>query len=627
MFFSVWMERKENHGEDAPPLMSDHALAVCDGMGGAGAIKCVVNGLDRAGAYFASREVSKVFNQFVEENQEKLFASLDANEDLSKYSLLLHDQIQKGLNDFVERNGIDFKIKGTFFKLLPTTLAGVAYRETKDNVDAVVFWVGDSRVYGLDPVVGLLQLSRDDLEGDADAMENLMDDARMDNCISLTEEFKVHMNVVKLNKPTILFAATDGCFGYLPSPLHFEDLFYNAMNNIKSGSKDLEGMSERLLEVFKMTASDDCTVSAKAFGLTPAKIKDTYNFRRQALKDNYLGGLPKDFFDEVTLLNQNQDKLDELTEDMKSSFIKHIELTFDKKEDEFEDLKSYQKFKKNNEIFKEREVARGEYLAVKEKYEATYEALKDSFYEDYIQSLVGTDKATKEISYYSSLQKDLVEQNNKIKQASKFFKERFGKVGSSLLSTFDLIAEGNLIPADNYEETKQKVDDFEKIIGFIKGCLEGGSYEQQVANLKTKIAEQKAMIVKADEKKLQKALETFMYDSTTAQFASKQTQKFRLEVQSQEGDVAIQKNNLAGFDIGKQLELYFDSSKDEVVPYILNKDDESLYSKAQKDLFYQYQHYIEESQQIIVQMQVTVAEKYWNSYRFYYESSMPKKEA
>ena len=40
------------------------------------------------------------------------------------------------------------------------------------------------------------------------------------------------------------------------------------MNNIKSGSKDLEGMSERLLEVFKMTASDDCTVSAKAFDLT-----------------------------------------------------------------------------------------------------------------------------------------------------------------------------------------------------------------------------------------------------------------------------------------------------------------------------------------------------------------------
>ena len=435
------------------------------------------------------------------------------------------------------------------------------------------------------------------------------------------------MNVVRLNKPTILFAATDGCFGYLPSPLHFEDLFYNAMNNIKSGSKDLEGMSERLLEVFKMTASDDCTVSAKAFDLTPAKIKDTYNFRRQALKDNYLGGLPKDFFEEVTLLNQNQDKLDELTEDMKSSFIKHIELTFDKKEDEFEDLKSYQKFKKNNEVFKEREVARAEYLAVKDKYEATYEALKDSFYEDYIQSLVGTDKATKDISYYSSLQKDLVEQNNKIKQASKFFKERFGKVGSSLLSTFDLIAEGNLIPADNYEETKQKVDDFEKIIGFIKGCLEGGSYEQQVASLKAKIAEQKALIVKADEKKLQKALETFMYDSTTAQFASKQTQKLRLEAQSQEGDVAIQKNTLAGFDIGKQLELYFDSSKDEVVPYILNKDDESLYSKAQKDLFYQYQKYIEESQQIIVQMQVTVAEKYWNSYRFYYESSMPKKEA
>ena len=41
---------------------------------------------------------------------------------------------------------------------------------------------------------------------------------------------------------------------------------------------------------------------------------------------------------------------------------------------------------KNNGIFKEREVARAEYLAVKDKYEATYEALKDSFYEDIIQT-------------------------------------------------------------------------------------------------------------------------------------------------------------------------------------------------------------------------------------------------
>lgn len=624
MFFSCWMERKENHGEDAPPLTTDYAVGVCDGMGGAGAIKCTVNGLERAGAYFASREVSQIFAKFAEENNASIFASLDANESLDKYGQMLHDKIQQGLNEFVTNNGIDFKIKGTFFKLLPTTLAGAVYRENRDNVDAVVFWVGDSRVYGLDPVVGLLQLSRDDLEGDADAMENLMDDARMDNCISLTEEFKVHMNVVKLNKPTILFAATDGCFGYLPSPIHFEDLFYNAMNYVKG--RDFDGMSQRLLEVFKMTASDDCTVSAKVFGTVPTKIKEIYNFRRETLKEKYLGTLPKDFFEEVTLLNQNQDKLDELTDDMKLSFINCVRATIDMKEDQFADLKSFQKFKKNNEMFKEREVAKALFYEKKDKFDNTYLQLLDSFYEDYIQSLVGTDKQTKEITNYVNLQKELVEQHNKIKQASKFFKERFGKVGSSLLSTFDLISKGNLIPEEDYEETKQKVDDFEKIIGFIKGCLEGGNYEQSIASIKEKIVQQKLAIVKLEDKKIGKAFETFMYDTTQTPYVSKQTLKFRVESQGLESEMLQQKKVLDGYEVDKQCDLYFESSKDDAISYILAKDNENLYSKAQKNLFFQYQKLIEESQKIIVDMQSTIANEHWSSYRFYYESSMPKKE-
>ncbi len=626
MFFSVWMERKENHGEDAPPLTTDQALAVCDGMGGAGAIKCSVNGLERAGAYFASREVSEIFNKFAVEFHSKIFASLDANESMAKYALFLHDRIKEGLNNFVINNAIDFKIKGTFFKLLPTTLAGVVYRENRDNVDAVVFWVGDSRVYGLDSVVGLLQLTKDDLEGNADAMENLMEDARMDNCINLTDEFKVHTNVCKLNKPTVLFCATDGCFGYLPSPIHFEDLFYNAMNNVKG--KDYEGLSQRLLEVFKMTASDDCTISAKVFGTVPPRIKEVYNFRRDALKNNYLQGLPSDFFDEVTTLNQNQDHVDEYTEEIKKGFIKYVKATIDKKEDPFADLKVFQKFKKSNAILQQREVAKADYYIQKDKYDALLNDLQSSFYEDYIQSLTTTDKANKDVEYFVGLKKDLSEQHEKIKQASKFFKERFGKVGSSLLSTFDLIYQGSLIPADSEEETKSKIEDFEKIIGFIKGCLEGGNYEQSIKQLEEKIEKQKVVIIKNEDKtkKVSKLLEAFMTETTQAPFASKQTLKLRLEVQKQEGEVSGQKLLLDEFNITKQIELLFDSSKDDIVEYVMNKDDEKLFAKSSKDQLLNYQNLISKSQEIIVDMQKMVAEKYWQTYRFYYESSMPKED-
>jgi hypothetical protein len=87
-----------------------------------------------------------------------------------------------------------------------------------------VLSAGDSRVYVLDARAGLQQLTDDDIRDHGDAMANLTQDSVLSNAMSADVEFTVRHRDVELVEPFLLVAATDGCFGYLPSPMHFEAL-------------------------------------------------------------------------------------------------------------------------------------------------------------------------------------------------------------------------------------------------------------------------------------------------------------------------------------------------------------------------------------------------------------------
>ena len=86
-----------------------------------------------------------------------------------------------------------------------------------------VFWAGDSRAYVL-PADGARQLSTDDLRDPSDAMANLRRDSVVSNAMSADTDFHVNYRRVELKAPFLLVCATDGCFGYVPTPMHFEHL-------------------------------------------------------------------------------------------------------------------------------------------------------------------------------------------------------------------------------------------------------------------------------------------------------------------------------------------------------------------------------------------------------------------
>jgi hypothetical protein len=103
---------------------------------------------------------------------------------------------------------------------------------------------------------GLHQYTKDDLKSEGDALDNLNEDSPMSNYICETD-FTLQKKSFSISKPSIIITATDGCFGYLPSPMHFEYLLLWTMQN----SSTKEVWKQKLTSEIVKVSSDDATLS------------------------------------------------------------------------------------------------------------------------------------------------------------------------------------------------------------------------------------------------------------------------------------------------------------------------------------------------------------------------------
>lgn len=268
--------------QDAPPVANDKFLIVCDGLGGDGSARHIMDsgGQGQKSAYLGSRKLSEICVDFFEENYEALL-STDIKECIEKLKL----KINEGLTEYLTKYPKTEDSKGGM--VFPTTLASVVYREDNDYVNATVIWAGDSRVFMFTEENSLQQLSKDDVEGEFDACFGK--DCRMSNCISQDEPFCINYASYKLPKHCVIFACSDGCFDFTKSPMHFEMEILKALFDAKKiESDDLKSSFET---VFKnMNCGDDCTLSGVVFNYSSDDIK---GFIRNRVKP--LNSLISDF--------------------------------------------------------------------------------------------------------------------------------------------------------------------------------------------------------------------------------------------------------------------------------------------------------------------------------------------
>lgn len=268
--FCLAKEMVDGNGEDCYYYDSadeTFIVAAFDGCGGSGS-KRYENYSGKTGAYVASRAVCGGVKEW--------FDKVGDNSELVNY---VHSTLEV-CKRFADRSG---RMLGSLGKAFPTTAAITVGHIMDGGVEVTCFWAGDSRCYMLDGM-GLHQLTADDLDV-ADAMENLTSDGVLTNVINASTPYEIHAKTLFIDHPCILFSATDGCFGYLKSPMEFEALITDSL----VASANINEWKRRMFERMLAVAGDDFTLCLAAVGYRDfASMRGAFVSRNDFVANNFM---------------------------------------------------------------------------------------------------------------------------------------------------------------------------------------------------------------------------------------------------------------------------------------------------------------------------------------------------
>lgn len=270
--FLICNDKVKGKGEDSgfeAYTSETGIIGAFDGCGGLGAEICPAVS-DSTEAYLASRAVSAAVKQWFYEN---------ASTDYEWNENHLKDLIISNLEVCQTNSGSSgSKFKGSMVRPFPSTIAMVTFRITDKQLVTEHIWAGDSRTYILDKY-GLAQISVDDIKGE-DAMSNLTRDGALTNVISVDKRFVLHKAIFVPKHPCILFCATDGCFGYVSSPMEFEFMVLSSLARASNVAEWQERLNKDIFE----RAGDDQTIAVAAFGFEEfEELKEYYADRYTAI--------------------------------------------------------------------------------------------------------------------------------------------------------------------------------------------------------------------------------------------------------------------------------------------------------------------------------------------------------
>lgn len=263
-------------GEDSYLYLANEemvVLGVFDGCGGSGARKYPVFD-NHTGAYLGSRIVSGVIHDWFD-----CYASGTPEE---KWLICLKEEITRNLKRYAEKGGKSL-IKGSMVSSFPTTAVFTVCRYIDNKLCIDYIWAGDSRGYLLNSK-GLFQVTEDDVDGE-DAMSNLTNDGVITNMISASSNFVLHNKKLDPEMPCIIINATDGCFNYLQSPMHFEFLILDSLVNADSIAQWEKNLGHNLRAV----SGDDHDLTMALFGYEEfEKLHEEYKDRLAYIEKTYI---------------------------------------------------------------------------------------------------------------------------------------------------------------------------------------------------------------------------------------------------------------------------------------------------------------------------------------------------
>lgn len=282
--------KKVNYGEDADPYdcvdtnKSWGVISVFDGMGGAGARKYVHNETqeEHTSAYWASRFVHSAVKELIEERNAKHVGE----NPILFIETHLHRQIKDKLDTEIAHFPSESSTMSKMIRKLPTTMAMCVY-EIKDSIVHIkTYWAGDSRIYMFD-LEGMSFLTIDDADApNNDPFSPANMDLTMNNAISQERLFRINKYEIDIpldkEKPFVLMACSDGCFGYFKNPIEFERMVRAELLDAKNWDEWSDRMRDAII---RNDQSDDLSMVAVTFGVE-SKSFDDFKQRMQERLSN-----------------------------------------------------------------------------------------------------------------------------------------------------------------------------------------------------------------------------------------------------------------------------------------------------------------------------------------------------
>lgn len=264
------IEKREGHGEDSNPLSlvkeNFYAVGVFDGMGGSGATICKSKfGDNYTKAYVASRIILEAINNYIENVKDVR----DINSDEIK--IIARERLkQEKSNNPTKASGLRSKMVRDY----PTTLAITTASKNEDGTYTVnSYWAGDSRNYLWTPE-GFYQISKDDLDTESDPLENIRNDSALSNCICADREFDINNKKISdVKGKFVILSATDGCFNYFATPMHFNEVLVRGLK-FSDSVKEWESLCKKEITI---VTGDDVSLSLLAIGFKNFKdLKEAF---------------------------------------------------------------------------------------------------------------------------------------------------------------------------------------------------------------------------------------------------------------------------------------------------------------------------------------------------------------
>ncbi len=230
-------------------------LGVFDGCGGAGArTHDFYSG--KTEAYMASRLCSGAFYDLFRSRFPEGMAAAEFAQ-----QVLLPETVARLVQYQPPKVPGSIQIRGSMVRTLPTTAAASIVEAQPDGtVKVTAVWAGDSRVYLLDSR-GLAQLTVDDASV-TDPMLNIYEDGILRNTFASDRPVRLNCTEIVARPPFMVLAATDGCYGYVTTPMEFEGLLLRTLMEADSPAR----WEQTLADAIGSFAGDDYALCLAALG-------------------------------------------------------------------------------------------------------------------------------------------------------------------------------------------------------------------------------------------------------------------------------------------------------------------------------------------------------------------------